>query len=235
VSQAVTDLADEPSSLLEWATRLAVDPQLRARLAADPRGLLGEQGFGHVVPADLHHALPLVTDGVAARLGHDVDPGLTGPVEAQHVGEHPLDALARQFAHVSEAVLAGPPAGEADHDLDDPVPVGPHDPTAFLDDLPGPTDLDVAHVVAPHGAAAVVDHHDPTPAVVDVPAHDPGTAEPQDGPDVGNGAVADPFDEPAEHPYHDHPGHADHPGAYGDLHHAADPVEVHLAHDVLDL
>lgn len=233
MSQAVTDLADEPSSLLEWATRLAVDPQLRARLAADPRGLLGEQGFAHVLPADLHHALPLVTDGVAARLGHDVDPGLTGPVEAQRVGEHPLDALARQFAHVSEAVLAGPPVGEADHDLDD-VPPSPDDPTAFVDDVAGTHDLDAPDVAA-HEPGSAVEHHDLAPAAVDLPPHEPGTPHPQDAPDVGNPAAVEALDEPTEHPSPEPATHPDHPDTYGDLHHDADPVEVHLAHDVLDL
>lgn len=240
MNQAVTDLADEPSSLLEWVTRLAVDPQLRARLAADPRGLLGEQGFADVLPADLHHALPLVTDGVAARLGHEVDVGLVGPVEAQHVGEHPLDAVARQFTHVSDAVLAGPPAGDGDHDLDDPVdhPLAVHDdPTAFLDDLAGPDDLD----------APDVDHaHHPVPDPQPVPEPEPVAATvaatvaagPPAGAVVGNeDHGAEPSGEVPDHPEPDHPALYAVPDPDREHHadHHAEPVDVHPVHDVLDL
>lgn len=195
----MTDLADEPTSLLDWATRLAVDPGLRARLAADPRGLLDEQGFARVAPADLHHALPLVTDAVAARLGHDVDGGLVGAVEAQGAGEHPLDALARHFTHVSDTVLAGPPTSEP-HDLDALDRLPGDDPTALLDD-PGhpdaPDDLDDLdgfggpHDPGHHDVGAPFDDHVPA----DVPAAaagDPGPPPPEAGPVVGNEVTPDP-------------------------------------------
>ncbi|MDL5154374.1 hypothetical protein [Actinomycetospora termitidis] len=188
----MTDLADESSSLLEWATRLAVDPELRARLAADPRGLLSDEGFTQVRPSDLHHALRLVTDSVAARLGHDVDGDVAGSAVSQLAGEHPLEAIARQLVHVTDTVLAGPVSGDGHHDVDElDLGAGPRDHEAFADpaaDLDGLHDLEVP---GHHDAPVVpdVDHpdhpplHDPSdPAEVDHPAAgaadtDPGPAE----------------------------------------------------------
>ncbi len=132
-----------PASLLAWITGLVTDPALRARFAVDPRGALGEQGLADLDPVDLHHALPLVTDTVAAQ----VDTTLTWPgPPALLQGETPVEALVRQFAAVSHTVVPGE---------DDPVPGGRGEPTGDDDrrDLPAqhvPDDPDPARASADH-------------------------------------------------------------------------------------
>jgi hypothetical protein len=101
-------------SLLDWILGLVTDPAARARFAVDPRGALGEQGLADLDPVDLHHALPLVTDTVAAR----VDATVTRPVPpALLQGESPVEALVRQLTAVSDSVEPGDPPGP-----DDPRP-----------------------------------------------------------------------------------------------------------------
>lgn len=137
----MNEIADEPSSLLDWATRLAVDPDLRTRFASEPRDVLDEQGLGEIPPVDLHHALPLVTDSVAARLGTDVDLAAWATSEAQRDDEDAVDAVARQLGQVTDTVLAHTGEDGVGEDLDD-EPDELHDPTADLDDLGAPDDLD---------------------------------------------------------------------------------------------
>lgn len=122
----MSDVADEPSSLLDWATGLATDPVLRARFGEEPRTVLDEQGFAQVAPADLHHSLPLVTDTVAARLGTEVP--LVESV-AQLDGEDPVTALARHLGTATETVLGGNDPTTHDDDVEHPAgsPAGPVD------------------------------------------------------------------------------------------------------------
>ncbi|MFC5065325.1 IniB N-terminal domain-containing protein [Actinomycetospora atypica] len=177
----MTELADEPSSLLDWVTGLATDPALRARFADEPRSVLAEQGLADLTPADLRHALPLVSDSVAARLGADVDTAALATTAAQLAGEDPANALARQLGVVTESVLAAgaaaPPVHELDDDPEDPddpvdlddldAPAGPaHDP----DDLDGHLDPGGHHDLddAPVGHPAGVDGPDPGLASVTV-------------------------------------------------------------------
>jgi hypothetical protein len=99
----VTD-AVPSASLLDWIIGLVTDPAARARFAVDPGGALGEQGLADLDPVDLQHALPLVTDTVAAR----IDATVTSSVPpALLQGETPVEALVRQFTVVSDTVVPG--------------------------------------------------------------------------------------------------------------------------------
>lgn len=211
----MTELADEPSSLLDWVTGLATDPALRARFADEPRSVLDEQGLAGLTPADLHHALPLVSDSVAARLGADVDTAALAGTAAQLAGEDPASALARQLGVVTESVLAagvttGPVHGIDDDpvDLDDlDSPAGPAD---ARDDLDDPDDLDDLDGPDPGGEHDLDGTDDPTLASVTVlpvapfdpvdeddplDEHDPPEAEDDDG-DVPGLVVGTPAEDP---------------------------------------
>lgn len=230
----MTDVAPQPASLLDWATGLATDPAARAGFAADPRGTLDRQGLTDLDPADLHHAMPLVADTVAARVDAVVESPSTAPVLD---GESRVDALVRQFTSLSEAVT---PPDVALHDpaedtgLDDvaalrPVP-GDHD----LDDHPVDHGLDEMGRPDDHGhgpPAATVSFlpsagrpEAPHPGPDAPPGHeDPGAEHEDPGPDLDDHG-------PDEHdPGHHDPGHHEHQ----DLpHHDVEQHEVEHHHDL---
>lgn len=60
--------ADHGESLIDWVGRLICDAGARARLAADPVGVLTEHGLVDLDPTDVHHALLLVAETVGAHL-----------------------------------------------------------------------------------------------------------------------------------------------------------------------
>jgi hypothetical protein len=136
----VTD-AVPSASLLDWIIGLVTDPAARARFAVDPGGALGEQGLADLDPVDLQHALPLVTDTVAAQ----IDATVTSPVPpALLQGETPVEALVRQFTAVSDTVV---PAEDGQVFADHGVHNGhdPDDPYAYD---PATHDGDVPHLDA---------------------------------------------------------------------------------------
>ena len=222
----MTDVAPG-SSLLDWITGLVTDPVARERFAADPHGVLGEQGLADVDPADLHHAIPLVTDTVAARLDTVADgsTSIPGPLD----GESGLEAAIRQITAIPDHIvpLADhelPAHALSDHgavDLDDlgrgaihDVPDGFDDPVGHLphDTLDDPV----------HDAGAAT-HHPGVP-VADDARPVPAFATGHTGPDVD--AVHAGGDEPGpdapDHPWHDTGWH-DEPEAHD--------AAAHDAHD----
>ncbi|MEJ2869443.1 IniB N-terminal domain-containing protein [Actinomycetospora sp. OC33-EN08] len=225
----MTDTAPGPESLVDWMTGLVSDPVARARFTADPRHELGAQGLADLDPADVAHAMPLVTDVVAARFDAVVEPAAA---PAQLAGESAVDALTRHFSAVPTAVapaadtegddwtesladdLAGAPDG-----LEGVVSAGPGvdldlDGTGDLDGVHHDHDLDVMtrldddHTLdgdAPDASAAA-----PTLGFGAPPAPD----VPRDAVDAVDPVVVD--DPPEEHDLDDH-----RPGAL-----EADPLDA---------
>ncbi|WP_018332927.1 IniB N-terminal domain-containing protein [Actinomycetospora chiangmaiensis] len=230
----MTDVAPG-ASLLDWVTGLVSDPATRARFAADPHRVLGEAGLADLDPADLHHAIPLVTDTVAARLDAVAD-GST-PIPGPLAGESGLEATVRQLGAISDRIV---PLSEADpgvrhdavHDLDHPgAHAGhavPHDVPDWFDDAPhdGTGDLRDSHDLddrAPHAwsagshhALVAPDHARPAPAFATGHAGHLGVVGP-DHPDSG----------PA--PAHDDPWHVDRPE--DTAHEPPDEGDHHLDED----
>jgi hypothetical protein len=199
----MTDVAPG-ASLLDWVTGLVTDPAAQARFAADPHGVLGEAGLADLDPADLFHAIPLVTDSVAARLDAVADGSapIPGPLE----GESGLDAAVRQLTAIPDRIVPISEHDEAlrhdalhelpDHgvnghavvDLDDPA--GPHDVPDGLDDGVGhhpydPREIhdldDRAHDAwspGSHPADAAADHARPAPAFATGHASHLGVVDP---------------------------------------------------------
>lgn len=209
----MTDVAAQGASLLDWVTGLVTDPVARSRFAADPHGVLGEQGLADLDPADLHHAIPLVTDTVAARLDTVADGSSAVPDLLD--GESGLEAAVRQITAIPDRIVLLDGHDHPPSDLDDggrgprhDVPVGFDDPVGHpshegLDD-PAPGEGDhAAHVARiagenrPPATGFATGEHDPAAGGgADEPAghddrhdagwHDAGWHEPEVGPHPGH-------------------------------------------------
>lgn len=177
----MTDTA--PESLLDWMTGLVADPAAAARFTADPRAGLAAQGLADLDPADLAHAMPLVTDSVAARF--DTTVAATTP-PAVLAGEGALEALARHVGSVPALVGAG---------VDAPDPDGPDDWTESLVDDPAGAPDDLDGVTPDHDLDVmtrpdVADDLDDTPAAAPALALVPSAPPDEPGPDDGPGELA---------------------------------------------